>query len=174
MKNLNIAAIGAVFLLMPLTSINAAEKLTDPQIAHIAYTAGVIDIEAAKLALSKSKNKVVTEFATSMSKDHTAVNEQAMKLVKELKVTPEDNPTSQALTKAGEDERAKLSKLEGSAFDKAYIDNEVAFHKQVNTALEQQLIPSAQNPQLKAFLETGLKLFQGHEQHAEKIAAGLK
>jgi len=89
-------------------------------------------------------------------------------------VTPEDNPTSQALAKAGEEKRAELGKLDGAAFDKAYIDNEVAYHREVNGALETLLIPSAQNAELKSLLETGLKLFQGHEQHAEHVAAGLK
>jgi putative membrane protein len=64
---------------------------TDPQIAHIAYTAGQLDIEGAKQALSKSKNKDVRAFAEGMVSDHTAVNKKALDLVKKLKVTPEDN-----------------------------------------------------------------------------------
>jgi predicted outer membrane protein/plastocyanin len=73
-------------------------KPTDPQIAHIAYTAGLIDIEAAKLALQKSKNKDVVAFATNMETDHKAVNDQALALVKKLDVTPEDNDTSKVQT----------------------------------------------------------------------------
>ena len=69
---------------------------------------------------------------------------------------------------------AELAKLSGSAFDKAYIDNEVAYHKTVNSALENTLIPSATNPELKDLLSSGLKIFQGHEQHAEHVAAELK
>jgi putative membrane protein len=152
----------------------AADKPTDPQIAHIAYTAGVIDIEAAKLAVAKSKTKAVVDFANDMLRDHQAVNDQALALVKKLGVTPEDNDTSKALAKAAEDERAKLAKLDGAAFDKAYVDNEVAYHKQVNGALETLLIPSAENAELKSLLETGLKIFQGHEQHAEMVAGELK
>ena len=76
----------------------AADKPTDPQIAHIAYSAGVIDIEAAKLAISKSSNKEVVAFAQDMVRDHEAVNVQALDLVKKLNVTPEDNDTSKALT----------------------------------------------------------------------------
>ena len=87
----------------------AADKPTDPQIAHIAYTAGVIDIEAAKHAIAKSKNKDVVAFANDMVRDHEAVNVQALDLVKKLNVTPEDNDTSKALTQAAADERAKLA-----------------------------------------------------------------
>ena len=156
------------------TSAQSVQKPTDPQIAHIAYTAGVIDIETAKLALSKSKNKAVVEFAQGMVRDHEAVNKQALDLAKKLKVTPEDNDTSKALTKAAADERKKLSALNGAAFDKAYMQNEVAYHKQVNSALKTLLIPSASNAELKNLLETGLKLFEGHRQHAEQVVAGLK
>ncbi|MCO5163982.1 MAG: DUF4142 domain-containing protein [Mesorhizobium sp.] len=169
-----ITALAALYLLGAAPLAQAADKPTDPQIAHIAYTAGVIDIEAAKLAISKSKNKDVVDFAESMVRDHEAVNVQALDLVKKLNVTPEDNDTSKALTQAAAAERAKLAKLDGVDFDKAYVDNEVAYHKQVNGALETLLIPSAQNAELKSLLETGLKIFQGHEQHAETVAAGLK
>jgi putative membrane protein len=168
------AAVSTACLMLTAPLAIAADAPSDPQIAHIAYSAGVIDVEVAKLALSKTKNADVKAFAQSMQKDHEAVNEMALALVKKLKVTPEDNATSQALAKAAAEKRAELAKLDGPAFDKAYIDNEVAYHKQVNGALETLLIPSAQNAELKSLLETGLKLFQGHEQHAEHVAAGLK
>jgi len=147
---------------------------TDPQIAHIAYTAGVIDIEAAKLALQKSQNADVIAFANSMVNDHEAVNEQALALVKKLGVTPEDNDTSKSLAAAAEQKRAELSALEGADFDKAYAANEVAYHETVNGALESTLIPSASNAELKDLLTTGLKLFQGHQQHAEQLATALQ
>ncbi len=152
----------------------AQAKLTDPQIAHIAYTAGQLDIEAAKQALAKSKNKDVRAFADDMVQDHAAVNKQALALVDKLKVKPEDNATSQSLTKQADAKRADLAKLDGAAFDKAYVDNEVAYHKTVNGALETQLIPSANNGELKSLLQTGLKIFQGHEQHAEMVDGKLK
>ncbi|QPC93812.1 DUF4142 domain-containing protein [Mesorhizobium sp. INR15] len=168
------ATLAALFLFGAASQVQAADKPTDPEIAHIAYTAGVLDVEAAKQALKKSKNKEVIDFAKDMVRDHEAVNVQALDLVKKLKVTPEDNATSKALTKAAAEERAKLAKLKGAAFDKAYVDNEVAYHKQVNGALETLLIPSASNAELKGLLETGLKIFQGHEQHAEHVAGMLK
>lgn len=170
----SIAALAALGLLGSLSLAGAADKPSDPQIAHIAYTAGVIDIEAAKLAIAKSKNKEVVAFAEDMLRDHEAVNKLALDLVKKLNVTPEDNATSQALSKAAGDERTKLSGLDGAAFDKAYVDNEVAYHRQVNGALETLLIPSASNGELKSLLETGLKIFQGHQQHADHVASALK
>jgi len=168
-----IAALAAFALSAP-AAFAAGAAPTDPEIAHIAYTAGVIDIEAARQAVEKSGDKEVVAFAKDMIRDHEAVNKQALDLVKKLKVTPEDNDTSKSLTSNAEKERQKLSKLKGAAFDKAYVENEVAYHKQVNEALKTTLIPAAQNPDLKNLLETGLKLFQGHEQHAEHVASMLK
>jgi putative membrane protein len=152
----------------------APAKLTDPQIAHIAYTAGLIDVEAGKLALEKSQNEEVRSFAQRMVGDHTAVNDQALALVKKLNVTPEDNATSQNLTKQAEAARKKLAGLTGAAFDKAYVNNEVAYHKTVNGALGTILIPNAQNSELKSLLQNGLNVFEAHLQHAESLAQQLR
>ena len=147
---------------------------TDPQIAHIAYTADNIDIEAGKLALQKSKNPAVREFASEMVRDHEAVNGKALALVKKLGVTPEQNATSDSLSKQAAQTQASLEKLHGKAFDKAYVANEVAYHGAVNTALKTSLIPSADNAELKSLLETGLTLFSEHQKHAEHLSASLK
>ena len=152
----------------------AAAGPTDPQIAHIAYTAGVIDVAAGKQALAKSHNKTVRAFAQEMVRDHTAVNDKALALVKKLKVTPEDNPTSQSLNKGAKAESDKLAKLNGAAFDRAYIANEIAYHKTVNGALEKTLIPNAHNAELKSLLQTGLTLFKEHQAHAEQLAKQVK
>jgi len=167
------ALLASIVVFVPNANAQNA-KLNDAQIAHIAYTAGVIDVKAGKLALKKSKNKEVRAFAQNMVDDHTAVNDKALALLKKLKVTPQDNDTSKALAKQAAAETATLSKLKGAAFDRAYAKNEVAFHKTVNGALQSTLIPSASNAELKALLETGLKLFEGHQQHAEHVSADLK
>jgi putative membrane protein len=151
-----------------------AQAPTDTQIAHIAYTAGAVDVAAGKQALAKSKDKAVRDFAQDMVRDHTAVNDQALALVKKLGVTPQDNPTSQSLAGGGADKLKTLGGLSGPAFDKAYVENEVAYHKAVNNALSTVLIPNARNAELKSLLQTGLKLFQEHQLHAEHLAAGLK
>jgi putative membrane protein len=163
-----------IALTLASTLAGAADKPTDPQIAHIAYTAGDLDIKAAKQALEISKDSQVRAFADSMVKDHAAVNDKALALVKKLNVTPEDNATSKSLVEQADKKRAEFAKLSGAAFDKAYVDNEVAYHKTVNEALAKTLIPSSQNGELKSLLQTGLKIFQGHEQHATHLASELK
>jgi putative membrane protein len=173
MLSKTITALAALLLSCAAAGAQAA-KPNDAQIAHIAYTAGQIDVSAAKLALEKSKSQEVRAFAQDMVRDHTAVNDKALALVKKLNVKPEDNDTSKALLKQAKDKEASLKKLSGAAFDKAYAENEVAYHKTVNEALEKTLIPSASNSELKDLLSTGLKIFQGHQEHAEHVAQGLK
>ena len=156
------------------TMAQSAGRLTDPQIAHIAYTAGQIDVKAAEQALGKTQNKDVKAFAELMVRDHEAVNKQALALLDKLKVKPEDNDTSKSLADAASKKLEELSQLSGAAFDKAYAENEVAYHQTVNGALEKTLIPSAQNAELKSLLQTGLKLFKEHEKHAVKLVGELK
>ena len=174
MAFVRMAGVLALLVLATGSAWAQGSKLNDAQIAHIAYTADQIDIQAGQQALEKSKNNEVRSFAQDMVRDHTAVNEKALALVKKLSVTPEDNSTSQTLSKQAAAKSAELSKLNGAAYDKAYINNEVAYHKTVNDALQNTLIPGASNSELKGLLMTGLKIFQGHQQHAEQVAAGLK
>ena len=147
---------------------------TDSQIAHIAYTAGVIDIAAGKQALAKSKNKTVRAFAEEMIRDHSAVNVRALALVKKLDVTPEANPTSASLEADGKVQARKLGALRGAAFDRAYIRNEIAYHRTVNGALGKTLIPGAHNAELKSLLKTGLTLFSEHQKHAQQLAKTVR
>jgi putative membrane protein len=167
---------GASALLVVSSSALAQEAAppNDAQIAHIAYTAGELDREAGEQALAKSRNKAVRFFARTMVRDHGTVNQQALALVKKLGVTPEANATSEALTDQARDRARELGKLSGKAFDRAYIHNEVAFHRTVNGALATTLIPSAHNAELKALLETGLILFQEHLKHAEQIEKNMR
>ena len=152
----------------------AAEGPNDAQIAHIAYTAGEIDIAAAKQALDKSRNQQVRDFAEAMVRDHTAVNVKALALVKKLGVTPEANATSTALSNGAAEKMETLAKLDGAAFDRAYVGNEIAYHGAVNQALGTTLITGARNAELKSLLETGLTLFQEHQKHAEHLSGALK
>jgi putative membrane protein len=161
-------------LLASAASANPAAGPSDAEIAHIAYTAGQIDIAAARQALAKTTSAEVRSFAEVMLRDHQAVEAKALDLVKKLGVTPADNGTSQALARQAAATSQKLATLEGSEFDRAYVRNEAAYHQAVNGALRSTLIPSADNAELKALLETGVALFGEHQKHAEALAAQLK
>jgi putative membrane protein len=151
----------------------AVATLTDPQIAAIVVAANQVDIDAGNLALKKTKNPEVKKFAERMVTDHTAVNKAAVDLVTKLKVTPVESDASKGLTSGGAETRAKLEKLDGDAFDKAYVDNEVAYHTAVIGVLSSQLIPSASNAELKDALTGAKPAFEAHLEHAKQVQAAL-
>ncbi|HEX7315061.1 MAG TPA: DUF4142 domain-containing protein [Pyrinomonadaceae bacterium] len=150
-----------------------AGAVTDPQIAAIVVAANTVDIEAGKLAQSKTRNEKVKQFADTMVTDHTAVNKSAVELVTRLGVTPEESETSRGLTASGEQTRARLSNLSGEEFDREYIANEVAYHKLVIEAVDKTLIPNAKNAELKAALVNVRPALVAHLQHAEQLQAEL-
>jgi len=147
---------------------------TDPQIAMIAVAADNVDIDAGKLAADKTSNPKVKEFAELMVRDHTSVNNQATALAKKLNVTPEENATSRKLKSDGEKMIAKLKKLSGAEFDKAYIDNEVSYHEAVIAVVGNTLIPNTKNPELKSLLESAAPIFQSHLDHAKEVQTSLR
>ncbi|MEZ4363974.1 MAG: DUF4142 domain-containing protein [Kofleriaceae bacterium] len=157
----------------PSAPAPAAPAPSDAQIAAIVVAANQVDVLAGQLALEKSKNAQVRELADRMVTDHTAVNKAAVELVTRLKVTPEESDLSRALTSGGADKRSELQRLDGDAFDRAYVDNEVAYHEAVIGVLKTQLVPAAQHPELKDTLVGVQPAFDAHLQHARMIQAGL-
>jgi putative membrane protein len=150
-----------------------SQKPTDPQIAHIAATAHQIDIARGKMADKKSKNDEVKQFAEQMVNDHTAGLKEAVALCQKLGVKPQTNPVSKSLEAGAKKATAKLNKLKGKAFDKEYIDTEVAYHQAVIDAIKNTLIPDAQNDQLKQLLTDAVPTLEGHLQHAKNVQSQL-
>ncbi|MEO7320554.1 MAG: DUF4142 domain-containing protein [Nitrosospira sp.] len=164
----------AVALVAPMfATIAQAAAPNDAQIAAIVVAANQVDIDAGKLAESKASNTDVKAFAHRMVTDHADVNKQAVELVTKLKVTPQDNPTSESLKSGGVKNIAHLKKLSGAAFDKAYIDHEITYHEQVLDAVDKTLIPNAKNEELKALLVKVRPAFVAHTEHAKQVQASL-
>ncbi|MGE5109564.1 MAG: DUF4142 domain-containing protein [Acidobacteriaceae bacterium] len=151
-----------------------AQTPTDPQIVQIVQTANKIDIDQAKLALAKSKNPQVKDFANQMISDHTNLEKSVADLAKKLNVTPEQSATSKQLQQQAADESKKLKSLSGKAFDKEYASHEVAFHQAVIDAASKTLIPNAKNPELKSALQGAAPLLEGHKQHAQQLEQSLQ
>jgi putative membrane protein len=156
------------------TAAPAAARPSDAEIAHIVVTANTIDVEAGELARSKASNAEVRQFGEKMVSDHNGVNEQAGALAGKLNLTPADNATSQALKSAAGETRQRLEGLSGDAFDRAYIENEVAFHQNVLDAIDNTLIPSAQNAELKALVEQVRPAIDGHLKMAQRLQQTLQ
>jgi putative membrane protein len=146
---------------------------TDPQIAGIVVTANTIDIDSGKVAKSRTKNKEVSKFAQLMITDHTAVNQQAGALAKKLGVKPEDSDTSKSLKAGAADNMKNLKGLKGAAFDKAYVDHEVAYHQAVLDAIDKVLIPNAKNADLKDLIVKVRPAIAAHLDHAKMVQADL-
>jgi putative membrane protein len=169
---IRMAALGAAAL-FAATCWAQGGAPNDAQIAAIVVTANQVDIDAGKLAESKGQSNAVKDFGKMMVTDHTGVNKQASELVKKLGVKPEENGTSSALKKGGDENLANLKKLSGAAFDKAYIDHEVAYHQQVLDTVDKTLIPSAKNAELKGLIEKVRPAFVAHLEHAKQVQSSL-
>jgi putative membrane protein len=147
---------------------------SDPEIVGIVVAADQIDIDYAKLATSKAKDKQVKDFAQQMITDHSAVQKSVFDLAAKLKVTPADSGTSNSLKTQAQQTMQKLQVLKGKAFEKAYIDNEVAYHQAVINANKMVLIPNARNADLKSALQGAEPLFEGHLQHAQQVQSTIE
>ena len=166
--------IAAVSLIATTGVAKAQAGLNDLQIAHAAYTADVIDINYAKLAIQKTRNPGVRRFAELMIRDHSAVNDGAGALLAKLNVKPQDNAFSQALNAGAATKTAELKALKGKAFDRAYAANELTYHQTVNHIVGDVWIPTVQNGEVKEFLTQALVTFRVHEDHAGHMVSALR
>jgi putative membrane protein len=171
----------ALYLLISFTFLSTASfaqkkhtKLNDAEIASVAVAANQIDIQAAQLAREKTRNAEVKNFAQTMITDHQSVINQASALVKKLNVTPKDNALTRQLQANAKTTLARLKAKSGKAFDRAYAENEVAYHKAVIAAVEKTLIPETSNAELKSLLESVLPVLRTHLGHAEMVVKSLK
>ena len=168
-----IPALGVASLLFSTTFSQQNPQLSDPEVASVAVAANQIDISYAEIARKKSKNEEVLKFAETMIADHNAVINQAAALVKKLGVTPKDNAVSKKLNADAEATRKMLQSKSGADFNKAYVDNEVAYHKAVIATIEGVLIPETDNQELKDLLTKVVPALKTHLEHAEMVQKNL-
>ena len=160
-------------LCLAMPAAAGAQGVNDAQIASIVVTANQVDIDAGTLAAERSTNSDVKRFGQLMATDHARVNQSATELVTKLKVTPQDNPTSQSLKSGGDENVARLKKLSGADFDNAYIEHEVAYHQQVLDAIDKTLVPNAKNDELKALLIRVRPAIAAHLDHARRLQSAF-
>ena len=171
MKTLSTVMAAGIAALLSATAAQAqdAAALNDLEIAHVAYVADNIDIRYAHLALAISTNPAIHEFANTMIRDHTAVNEQALALLAKLGAQAQDNFLSQTLLKNADMLVDEMAGLRGAEFDKRYAENELAYHIAVNDLVGNTFIPNIDNAEVKALFEAGLEIFKAHQGHAEMM-----
>jgi putative membrane protein len=164
--------LGVLVAMLALSSVSWGQlpaALNDLEIAHVAYTVDNSDIRYAHLALAVSKNPTVRAFAETMIRDHTAVNDRALALLKKLKVQPQANAVSQQLLDQSDQVVDQLRQLSGRAFDQHYARNELSYHHAANELVEKTFIPKIENPEMKALFREALVIFKTHEQHAQRM-----
>lgn len=165
----------AMTLAIGVGAINAdAQGPSDPQIVGIVQTANQIDIDQAKIALKKSSNAQVKEFANQMISDHTNLEKSVAALAKKLGATAAASDTSRQLRQQARDESKKLRSLQGKDFDREYISHEIAYHQAVIDAVKNTLLPNAKNDQLKSALQGAAPALEGHLQHAQQVQQALQ
>lgn len=175
MRNHIMAAALLALTAAPLTAqeaqemANEAPELSDANIAAVVVAANQADIDNGELAARKGTHERVRAFGQQMIEAHTSVNQAAAGLLEELGVTPESNPVSRSIAEGQAAERDRFEDLEGEAFDRAYIANEIAYHEAVIDAVKNVLIPSAQNEQLKQTLIDVSPAFVSHLEQARSI-----
>jgi putative membrane protein len=152
----------------------AVPKLADAEIAAIVKVANTGELEQAKIAKSKAKNKAVKDFAAMMVKDHTEMIKSGDAVLKKAGIEPKDNEISAHMT---DEAKTTLENLKGTAkgaeFDKAYIDAQVNAHTQVLESIDKQLMPNVQNADLKAELERARPRIEAHLGQAKEIQTSL-
>lgn len=142
---------------------------SDAQILAIMIDASQVDIDAGKLAQFKSKDPEVLYFAHRMVADHGVAVDSAAALMAALKLKPQGNPTSQRLKEEGEKNTERLRPLRGAAFDRAYIEHELAYHGQVLDIIDNLLLPNAQDEGVKHLLAKARPAFFSHVLHARRL-----
>ena len=179
MKNLKKVSLLASIFLFSVTLLSPAfgqktPNLSDPEIASVAVVANQNDIDFAKIAKQKSQDTKVLGLANAMISDHQAIIDMAVELVTELKVTPQDNAVSQQYLANAKETMKMLNSKSSKEFDKAYVNNEVAYHEAVIAAVKSVLIPQSQNEELKALLQKALPILETHLEHAKMVQKQMK
>lgn len=174
MKMNKIAFLAAYVCSMGLVANAQTTTITDGQITHVMKTANEGEIDLAKVAKSKADNKEVKEFAKMMIDEHKKNEKQDKEVAKKSKIELVDNDMSKLLKDSTSLKVKDLKKLKGAEFDKSYIDQQIAMHQSLLDDLNQKLIPAAQHPELKSYLEETRTHVQEHLTRAQQIQETLK
>lgn len=143
--------------------------LDDPAIVGIFDAANSWDIETGSLAESKASRQTVKSFGAMLARDHRGVQQQGRDLAKKLGVTPTPVAADFPLKKAHEETMTKLRSLSGDAFDKAFLQHEVDYHRAVIDAINSTLKPAIKNAELKALVEKVAPAFEAHMRQAQEL-----
>lgn len=168
-----LAVLAGAFYLSSWAALAQEPALNDSQIISVMTEANNLDIDNGKLARKKASRQEVKAYAQMMISDHQQANDSGMALSKQLKINPQSNPTSENLKATGKEAMKQMRDLKGAEFDQAYIKNEITLHQMVLDTIDNSLMPSAKNEEVKALLTKTRPVIAAHLEHAQKIQASL-
>ena len=150
----------------------AAPAMTDANIAAYLDAVNMADSAGGKLASTKGTSKAVRDFGSMMAGEHHGLRVAGMDLAKKDKITPVAAAGDTTRQMAEHGMSAMTSMAKGTAWDKAYIDNEVAVHQSVLDNAK-SAHDATQNADLKALLEKATPIVQKHLDRAKEIQKTL-
>ena len=162
-----LAVVAALATSLPLQAQNGA-GLDDPTIVAIFDATNTADIETGNLARKQGSSDKIREFGAMLARDHDMVRKQGRDLARKLGVTPTP-PKDDASAKAHASAMAKLGALHGTAFDRAFLEHEVAFHAAVLDAIKSTLLPAIRNAEVKELVVKVAPAFEAHRMAAKKM-----
>ena len=146
----------------------AAVAGADKTFVQKAAIGGMAEVELGKLAQQKASNDAVKQFGSRMVDDHSKANDELKQIAtgKGLQV-PSD------LDAHNKSQLAKLQKLSGAQFDRAYMDGMVADHK-TDIALFKKEASGGKDADLKGFASKTLPTLEDHLKMAQSTDASVK
>lgn len=165
-----IPLLAAIALFGPVAAAYAqnAQGPDDPTIVAIFDAANTADIETGQLAAQRGGTEKIRAFGAMLANDHAQVRQLGRDLAKKLGVTPTP-PKDRASADAHAAAMKRLRALSGKAFDRAFLEHEIAFHGAVVDAVTTTLLPAIDNAELKALVEKVAPAFVAHQKTAEKL-----
>ncbi|HYW09512.1 MAG TPA: DUF4142 domain-containing protein [Longimicrobium sp.] len=156
-----------------MTSMSGT-MLSDPNIAAIGHASNMDEIQTSQVALGRSQNAQVRQFAQQMVTEHTAADQRMARMLQAKGMTMQPEATATRLMQATQQTVASLNSRSGMDLDRTYMAHQVQAHQWTLTALDRTLIPGARDPEMKAFLANTMRpAVAMHLQMAQRMLAGM-
>jgi putative membrane protein len=171
-----VLALGAIPRLSATQTLSAARAgaaMSDAQIAGVVLSAAATDISQGELALEKSSHPEVRTLARELVEDNTLLDQRTLNLMARLGVEPIPSAESERMIESTTGTTEELAGLRGARFDRAYVIQEVAEHRDLLARIDGLLIPEAESHEVRALLASVRPVVESHLKHAETIAARL-
>ena len=155
------------------STARAPGRFSDANVGAMVLALNNTDISYARLVPARSQRADVKQFAERMLTDHTGVNQLVTNVLAKHDVTPEDNTASLDMRDESAEKRDLMRELSGFAFDSTYAENEVSYHRKFLAQIDNVLLPSARNADLRSLLTAVRPAVASHLAHAEQLRADV-